>query len=303
VTEFANEFNPDRIDGSLLNQTDVAEVARRVVENGAVVGVNNASVWALAGDADHPDFGNRLYFDIKQRSGNKAVGTFLRSVYFRDLIDFDRIPDSVKPLLEDPDTLEATLGDLSFLRVPARQQKVDAMSDHLRRYVISQAFEDGQRVSYVQGYFAAAPTPFLNFEQALVAQGAGFPAISSMNFSGKPEIVSDDEAAAFSAHHDIDSLSGVGEPNPLSYGSYPILAVTAGGLECVRRGNISKAIMERVLAPLCSFRDADDIMETKPFTRRLEESDIPEIMSQDLYGAEARLAVIQQRLDFEAAIK
>ncbi|MDB5166643.1 MAG: hypothetical protein JWM37_715 [Candidatus Saccharibacteria bacterium] len=286
-----------RIVGSLTNPEDVDLVADRIVNGGVVVGVGNTGVYALAGDGGHPDFGDRL-FTIKHRAPSRTMGMFLGAASFVEMVDFDRVEPHVRPLLENPETLENTLGDLAFVRVPLLRSVQLDLPAQMQKYAVSKRRTDGEHVPFIQSYFAVADTLFAGLAQKMADRKVAFPAISSMNYSGEGEITEREDADEFCADQKIDVLHDVGH-SPLAFGSCPIYETAPTGLICVRTGNISRAVMERVLAPFGSFVGAQEPHVDTPPYRSLRLSDVPELINDNLYGSDARQAVVEQRLIFE----
>jgi len=284
-----------------LDEPESVDYAINTLETGGVVGVSNTAVFACVSSLSSVEAGQRL-FNTKDRRLTRTVGALVTSEQLSDFTDMDRCSPDVRKLLEDPEVINNTVADLAFVRFPIKHSVVAKMSDVALRMMLSHKPEGDRGMPYMQGFVSEANTEFKQLEKAMHHKKLPNPVITSMNISGQPEITEPEDAKAFCKERDIPLLLNRNGRNPVSHGSFPIFEATPHGLICVRVGNISTAVMRRILQPILSY-DLDQTSINKSHVQALTPSHVPELWQQNLQGKHARDAIINQRLTFESAYR
>lgn len=300
MSEVSQELSGERLIGSVTNPDDRAHAIGRIVNDGLSVAVNNYDVYALIADLNNPYAGEHL-FRIKGRPAVKTAASIDEAEAFSEKIDPNKCSADVAKVVTDPDRLKRLIGDIAFLRMPVREEYPKALPVRVAQFVISRQLVDGEPTAFTQGFMSEGPTAFGAFEHELWQAGAKYPVISSLNTTNSPEITLRWDAQRFCNRKGLDVLHGMGPygRNKTSCGSFPIFEASPQGLRCVRVGNISPFLMQRVLAPMGEI-DMSVTPKNGPQVHSLDVNDVPEVLTDNLYGIEAREAILAHRLAFES---
>ncbi len=216
------------------------EDAAARIAAGQCVAVFVRSVWVLWLDGANPAAAAEIY----RIKGEGRIGRPLAAVLpverFAALLDPLRIAADVRPIFSDPATLTARLGALALLRAPVRPEAVAAVPSAM----LSQT-PDGTR--WIQNCVPAGDEPSMDLARTLIARGVAFPAVTSLNRSGQPEITDRRAAEAFCRAQGIPlMLAGAGRRGPVC-GSFPILEVGSAGVRVLREGHFPSYLFPHLL--------------------------------------------------------
>src|SRR5205807_4828583 len=102
-------------------------------------------------------------------------------------------------------------------------------------------------VPILQNWDPEGHEPTLLLLEEMYKKGVTYPAVTSMNRSGTPELVTEKDGIAFSEAAGIPLfLTDPRDPKKIQ-GSYTILGINHQGVELVRDGNIPAKLIQRLL--------------------------------------------------------
>jgi hypothetical protein len=274
---FLRHTTPDQLTiGSLWERKD-RRLAALALTRGEVIGVFNRGVNALWLDAESAGAVEKMHAMKGEQRARRPVALTLGFEEFAPMIDRARLPNKVRRLLEDPDELRGMLGSLCFVRAPVHKEH----QDKLPSAAIS--FDEGGQ-PWLQSWdpWGHRPTSQLIREARL--QGVRFPAVTSMNVSGEPEIVDQELGQMFS--HDRGVALYLRDPhaNPRLTGSYTIITLSERGIELTRDGNVPGVALKMILGSLLQLDGA----------RRANHPQIlfPSDLADGLSASGARMAIL-----------
>lgn len=230
------------------NNGEDREQAARLVSKGEVIAVFNRGVWALWIDPLKEKAVQRIA-EIKGESrNNKPMGTTIPSERLVPLIDQEKLPSKYRSILTNADELRERLGSYAFLRVHVKQEATHSLPSKI-------IDSDGGVIQNWDptGFYSAS-----HLVQRMEYWGVKYPAITSMNVSGQPEITDPWVGQKFAIKNDIPFIMNDSRDQHVAIGSYPIIALTPEGLRLVREGNIPSHLLKKLIGlPL-------DITDAKP---------------------------------------
>jgi len=119
---------------------------------------------------------------------------------------------------------------LCLIRAPIKKSVAQALPPD----ILSQS-ADG--TNWLQNCEITGSGPVIALIQTIRNKGVEFPAVTSMNVSGQPEIVGRVEAEAFCREHSIPLVLANQEDGRKVRGSFPIIEVGEAGVKLVREGH------------------------------------------------------------------
>lgn len=243
---FCSESYPNRAEyGPLGFEGDISleshqKMAAELMAAGRAVAIDNDAVWAIWGDSGSDNFAHEVR-TIKGRDPSRALGLTMPYHEFVPLIDFDRVHSSVIPLLEDPDRLTERLGAMAFIRVPGNALFV--IEKEVPDCVITYGQND---LPVLQNYDCKGKANINSLIEYAKELGVEYPAVSSLNSSGRPEITEPEDAIRFARDHNLPILADIRAVRK-GTGSYPILEFNSNGVSLVREGNISGVLIKNLM--------------------------------------------------------
>lgn len=235
--------------GSLENAHDRLKAAR-LLYRGGVIGFYNRGVNAIIVDGENKKAVKRIKTIKGEGRNGRPVALTIGFEVFLKMVDTSNLTDEVKEILELRD-LKKDLGSLCFIRAPLHERfKGEVPAEAL---LIDDAGDAWIQTWDPHGH---------DYTEDLINQtlklGVKFPAITSMNVSGNPEIINQDEAELFCKDHNIDMYLRDENANSKLKGSYTIIALEKRGTRLVREGNIPSWIIEKILNLKIDKKDADE---------------------------------------------
>ncbi|MBU3957425.1 hypothetical protein KKI19_04100 [Patescibacteria group bacterium] len=224
--------------GSLLNKGN-RNCAAGLITGGEVVGVFNRGVNALWIDGGNQEAVLKLQTIKGELRQNRPVALTIGFERLVNLIDTNALTDEAKQFLDISGNLKSELGSLCFLRVPLK-------TEYIVRVPASSLNYEGGRV-WIQSWDPYGHRWTEQFLRSIEGLGVEFPAVTSMNISGEPEIVDQDEGEEFCREHGIPLYLRDPRANSLLKGSYTIITLSERGIELTRDGNIPGRVIEKII--------------------------------------------------------
>ena len=220
--------------------TAAREKAAQILTEGGVIGSYNrgvCAIWANGADAHAVE---RIAHIKGELRGERPLAGSLRTKDFVALLDPSKIPPHLHDILLNADKLAASTSSLCFIRGPitpeATKQVPASMISRLA---------DGTPI--LQNWDPEGHEPTLLLLEEMYKKGIRYPAVTSMNPSGIPEYVTEEDGISFSEQSHIPMfLTDPKDPRKVQ-GSYTILGIHSSGIEVVRDGNIPAKLIERLL--------------------------------------------------------
>lgn len=228
--------------------TEIASVwepqARRhaasLVLRGEPIGTYNRGVCAIWGDGANSLFPGKVAQIKGEKRGERPLAASLRTSTFVEMIDPEKISPNLHDLFLKADDLAARTSSLCFLRAPITEAAAAKLPPAMVSYSA-----DG--VPILQNWDPEGHEPTLLLLEEIYKKGVKYPAVTSMNRSGTPELVTEETGIAFSETAGIPLfLTDPRDPKRVQ-GSYTIVGIHQDGLELVRDGNIPAKLIERLL--------------------------------------------------------
>lgn len=225
--------------GSINRLSDRIKAAR-LLAKGQLIAVFNRGVNAIWLDGSNPKAVER----VPKIKGESRIGKPLAlTIPFSQLLkftDLNKISPEGRRILESTKNLSKELGSLCFIKVPA---KIDRISNLPKCAV----FKDGEGEYWVQSW---DPHGHPNTEHLLKKAyelGVKYPVVTSMNNSGEPESVNQEDGERFCNNKGIKIYLRDEKADPVFVGSYSIITFTKAGIELTRDGNIPGIVLEKLL--------------------------------------------------------
>lgn len=254
--------------GSLLNKGDRIYAAS-LVTRGEVIGVFNRGVNALWIDGTNEEAARRLQIIKGELRQGRPVALTIGFERLIKMIDFDVLAEDVKQFLKSSGDLKGKLGSLCFLRVPLQASYIDKVPPS------SLSLEKGQ--TWIQSWDAHGHRFTEDLMRLMEGFGVEYPAVTSMNISGSPEIVNQDEGERFCREKNIPVYLRDPKANPEVMGSYTIIAFNEQGIELIRDGNVPGNMIEHILhLPLITERTTPPKYSQLNFSKDLIEGLSPQ---------------------------
>lgn len=216
------------------------QAAARLMSAGQAVGAFARGVCAILGDGANPAFVDAVVQAKGEKRRTQPLAGLLEATALVPLLDAAKIPADLHAIFLDPAELSARLGSLCFIRLPV----TEAAARQLPPMMVSR-LTDGTPI--IQNWDPDGHGPMRAILAAARAHGAAYPAGTSMNRSGQPEIADQAEGQAFAALAGMPLFLTDPRDKQIARGSYTILAVTPGGVTIVREGNIPGTLFALLL--------------------------------------------------------
>lgn len=225
-----------------IREESACERAASLLRDGHPVGSYVRGVCVLWADGQNPAAVDRIY-QIKgaQRQG-RPFGTTLYAPSFVHMLDETTIPDEMRALFLNAHELVGRLGSLCLIRAPIRAKVAEELPPHLTS-------QTPDRVSWLQNWLPEGSRPLEVWMAALERYDIRFPAVTSMNVSGQPELVDQEQAVRFCTQYDVPVFLGDPAARSAVRGSFPVIRVDQGGIKLVREGHYPPGLLAHLLAP------------------------------------------------------
>jgi hypothetical protein len=214
--------------------------AARLMSAGQAVGAFARGVCAILGDGANPAFVDAVVRAKGEQRRAQPLAGLLEAAALVPLLDAAKIPADLHPIFLDPVELSARLGSLCFIRLPV----TEAAARQLPPLMVSR-LADGTPI--IQNWDPNGHAPLRAILAAAREGGTAYPAGTSMNRSGQPEIAEQEEGQAFAAQAGMPLFLADPRDKQIARGSYTILAVTPAGVSIVREGNIPGTLFAMLL--------------------------------------------------------
>lgn len=224
--------------GSIHNSED-RKLAAKLISDGEIVGVFNRGVNALWINGDDL----KSVSKINHIKGEKRIGRPIAlTIGFENLIkmiDLKKLSKDVLRFLKFSRNLKKELGSLCFLRVPIKKA-------YAWELPVSALHVDDKGTIWLQNWDPHGHDSSEKLISDAQKRGVKFPAVTSMNISGEPEIVDQDKAEEFCRKNSITCYLRDPDVHPELVGSYTIITFSKKGIELTRDGNIPGKIIEPI---------------------------------------------------------
>lgn len=204
---------------------------------GNVVGASFATSYGLVANGLLPDLDARLTAIKGPARRGRPLTVCLPSARLAGLIDPARLHPSVRDWALDENGLARAFGSQCFLRVPVRTRVVASLPAHLISYT------DG--VPYLQSLDPSGLAGAGEFITSLWDSGVVVPALTSMNYAGRPEIVDPVAAARFARVAGLPSL--LDGPMDGRTGARTVVEAGPAGVFTKREGTFPDAAVRMVV--------------------------------------------------------
>lgn len=223
--------------GSLLSEQDRALAAKEVAK-GNVIGVFNRGVNALWIDSKNSAAVKRLQQIKGEQRKDRPLALTIGFETLAGLVDHGSLHSEAQEIVSR--NLKKELGSLCFIRIPLKNQSIANFPDSTLSFD-----ENGQ--AWVQTWDAHGHTPTEKLIKLMIRQNIKYPGVTSMNISGKPEIIDQDQAEYFCRQNNISVYLKDPKSHRDLKGSYTIIALEKDGVKLKREGNIPSWIIEKIV--------------------------------------------------------
>jgi hypothetical protein len=213
---------------------------------GSVIGASFGSVYGLIGDGHSTTLGEKVAQIKGQQRIGRPLSVCLPARRFSQLLDPAQIHPKVRGLALDGHALSRTLSSLAFVRAPIRASAARDLPNDLVSYV--------EGIPHLQSLDPGGLPGVRSLMSHLWRQGISYPAITSMNRSGEPEIVTYAEALEFATTHQLGAFFAPGRGVQRARGSLTILEIGPFGLRAARHGVIPIDVLQRLVIPESTTR-------------------------------------------------
>jgi hypothetical protein len=214
--------------------------AARLMGAGHAIGAFARGVCAIMGDGANPAFVNAVVRAKGEKRRTQPLAGLLEAATLVPLLDAAQIPADLHPIFLDPAEFSARLGSLCFIRLPV----TEAAARQLPPLMVSRS---AGGTPIIQNWDPAGHPALGALFTAARAHGLAYPAGTSMNRSGQPEIADQEEGQAFAAQAGMPLFLTDPRDKQIARGSYTILGVSPAGVSIVREGNIPGALFGQLL--------------------------------------------------------
>jgi tRNA A37 threonylcarbamoyladenosine synthetase subunit TsaC/SUA5/YrdC len=225
--------------GSIRVENDRRRAAS-LLKEGYAVGSFTRAVCGIWVDAANEDAINEIYRIKGSQRVGRPMSTVLPAADFVELIDPHEVPAALGHAILDAGELQARFGSLGFIRAPIRQDAAEAMP----AATVSRS-SDGKY--WLQNYVTTPSGIVRSFVQEMLEQGVVVPAATSMNISGQPEIVDQQEGAAFCESRGIPLFLADPDNDGRVRGSFPIVSFDRTGVRLLREGQFPGYLVRHLL--------------------------------------------------------
>lgn len=214
-----------------IRESKARTKAAELVKNGYPVGIFNRGVCAIWGNGESKKFCDSVAQIKGELRKKKALAATFPTELLVQLIDSTMIPSKLHHIFLDANELSERIGSLCFVRVPVTYESAQKLP-----WSMVSKMKNGCYV--IQNWDPAGHKPTELFIQELHSIGVKYPAVTSMNISGKPEIVDQDAGIQFARNANIPIFLKDELDTGRALGSYTIFNINRNGIELVRNGNI-----------------------------------------------------------------
>jgi hypothetical protein len=293
MSNLSPEHQPSYPNRDLSSLDDPYLAAAEQAMHGLVV-VDNGPVYGLLGNARN-DILASLVQSVKgeSRDPTRPLGLTVPFDTIQAPYDTTHIQDiAVRDLIKDASALTEHLGGLAFVRGRVNESLI---GDHLPSAIVSNPknMTHNRRQAYpeIQIYSPAGNTAASRIIQLMLDNG-GLPVMTSANYTGQPEIITEKDAREFAAEQRLPIYVARpdGEKDMRPRSSYPILQVTDDGMTVIRTGFMDAALI-RALVP--SIPLSIDTQPNKHDEKHiLRHEDLPDHLA-DATGPNLRRGLLQ----------
>lgn len=195
------------------------------------------AVWVDGGNASAIETAYRIK---GSKRGRRPFGVVLSAERLGEMIDPNRISPETRSLFLDSAQLSARLGSLSFVRYPVQEAVARVLPD-------AALSRDAQGSPWLQSWLPEGCETTRVWMQQINAHDVELPIVTSMNVSGDPEVVDQDEGADFCEQHGIPLFLGDPESVKAVSGSFPIVQVDGSGISVARAGHFPSSLFDILL--------------------------------------------------------
>jgi hypothetical protein len=214
--------------------------AARLMSAGQAVGAFARGVCAILGDGANPAFVDAVVRAKGEKRRTQPLAGLLEAATLVPLLDPAQIPPDLHPIFLDPAEFAARLGSLCFIRLPV----TEAAARQLPPLMVSRS---AGGTPIVQNWDPNGHPALGALFAAARAHGLAYPAGTSMNRSGQPEIAGQEEGQTFAAEAGMPVFLTDPRDKGIARGSYTILGVAPAGVSIVREGNVPGTLFEMLL--------------------------------------------------------
>lgn len=252
--------------------------AASLLNQGFPIGAYVRGVCGLWADGQHEEGLNALYRIKGAARGNRPVGTTLPFPSFIELLDPDGLSPKARELVFNENLLVGRLGSLCFLRAPLKPDKASLLPERVYSRTKEGTF-------WIQNWLPEGCKPTGKWMESIQETGISLPVATSMNLSGQPEIVDQEEGEAFCQTNDVPMFLRDPENPGQVQGSFPIIQVDSQGIKLLREGHFPPSLFQKLLAgweiDLFSYENANYPLSNFPRGEG-EEVDEPSVLRQQL---------------------
>ena len=227
----------DFSEGSLYSNGD-RDKAARMVAKGEIVGIFNRGVCALWFDGENVNAVKKVWQVKGEGRRGRPIALTLSLDEFVKMVDSDTLPPNERKFLTSPD-LKFKIGSLCFIRAPIQKNLINIIPHHARSF-------DENGVCMIQNWDSFGHTPSEKFLSRVKTLGVRHPAVTSMNITGQPEIVDQEEGALFCRKFNIPLFLRDPKAHPKHFGSYTIFTFNSRGIILERDGNIPGKLFKKI---------------------------------------------------------
>lgn len=215
--------------------------AARLLAQGQPVATYIRGVCGLWADGESEPGLDAIYQIKGERRGGRPVGTTLPAAEFIEKLNPDDISSSLHGLMLNMDELARRLGSLCFIRAPIK----DEVGESLPERLVSRS-DDG--TYWIQNWLPEGCRSARHWMESIGEQGISLPVATSMNVSGEPEIVDQEEGRKFARARGVPMFLADPDDPGRARGSFPILQVDSAGIKLLREGHFTAKLFQLLLS-------------------------------------------------------
>ncbi len=204
--------------------------AAQILKEGFPIGSFVRGVCVIWIDGENPEAAETVYRIKGERRVGRPSGTVLHAAAFVEMLDVDKIPASLRNVFLDTDELASRLGDLCLIRAPITK-------DAAERLPASMVSRTPDGTYWLQNWIPFEHKAACLLLEAMRRQNIRLPAVTSMNISGQPELVEQEEGIEFCHTHEIPLFLADPTDQGIIRGSFPIIQVDQTGITLIREGH------------------------------------------------------------------
>ncbi len=223
-----------------IYETESLQKAAALVAEGKPVGLYNRGVCAIIGNGADPSFSEAVKEVKGEKRGNRPLAAMLPTRKFVELLDPEKISDKLHEVFLDADELAKRTSSLCFIRGPVTEEAALLLP-------ASMVFRLDDGTPVVQNWDPEGNNPAHLLVGSIMDKGVAYPAVTSLNASGTPEIVDQIEGEKFSREHGISLFLSDPKDKKRTKGSYSIIGISNSGVHLVRDGNVPVSWLRKIL--------------------------------------------------------